>query len=233
MPTETPCDQPPRFSAVIFDMDGLLLDTERIALETFGQACRELQIGDHPEVFFRCLGTSHIRAREFIREGMQGKVDHDIFWNEWDRHYKAAHASQPVPLKPGVTPLLTMLASRQLPMAVATSTRSADALQKLESAGIVGHFTAIIGGEQVEDGKPHPAIYLKAARTLGVNPADCLALEDSDNGVRAAVAAGMTVIQVPDLVAPSAALRELGHTVLGSLDDVSAFAFGPASERPA
>jgi beta-phosphoglucomutase-like phosphatase (HAD superfamily) len=82
-----------------------------------------------------------------------------------------------------------------------------------------------VGGDQVEYSKPHPAIYLKAAATLGAMPEKCLALEDSDNGVKSALSAGMTVIQVPDLVQPSSNLRELGHIILGSLRDVANHAF--------
>ena len=86
-------------------------------------------------------------------------------------------------------------------------------------------FVAIVGGDQVQKSKPHPDIYFKAAAILGVTPKNCLALEDSENGVRSAVSAGMTVVQIPDLVQPSLDLRGLGHIVLGSLRDVANYAF--------
>src|SRR5207253_2615312 len=120
---------------------------------------------------------------------------------------------------------LDHLDSLQIPVAVATSTKSARAMQKLGDAGIGGRFKAVIGGDQVENSKPHPDIYLKAAAALGVLAEKCLALEDSENGVRSAFSAGMTVIQVPDLVEPSEALRSLGHVILGSLREVPGYEF--------
>ena len=86
-------------------------------------------------------------------------------------------------------------------------------------------FDTIIGGDQVKKSKPHPDIYLKAAEALEVRTNDCLALEDSENGVRSAVAAGMTVVQIPDLVKPSYDLLKLGHIVLNSMQEVLHFEF--------
>ena len=130
-----------------------------------------------------------------------------------------------VPLKNGATELLARLTALAIPIAVATSTSSDRARQKLRSAGILTHFTAVIGGDQVTNSKPHPDIYANAADVLGVTPAKCLALEDSENGVRSATSAGMTVIQIPDLVQPTQALRSLGHIILNSLRDVRTYAF--------
>ena len=87
-------------------------------------------------------------------------------------------------------------------------------------AGIIQSFDAIVTGEQVEKSKPEPEIYLEAAKRLKVNPGDCLAIEDSENGVRAAFRADMTVIQIPDLIKPSPEILALGHTVMGSLFEV-------------
>jgi HAD superfamily hydrolase (TIGR01509 family) len=219
-----------RFAAVIFDMDGLLLDTERIAFETFVLACQHFELGDQAAVFYRCLGTNQARGHEVLREGLGGRVDPVTFGGVWESHYVAATSTRPVPLKPGVKQLLADLDQLGVPAAVATSTSSERAAKKLDAAGLGRHFAAVVGGDQVEHSKPHPAIYLRAADVLGVDPARCLALEDSDNGVRAAVSAGMTVIQIPDLVPPSPELLALGHTVLESLDQVAAFAFG-ATQR--
>jgi beta-phosphoglucomutase-like phosphatase (HAD superfamily) len=110
-------------------------------------------------------------------------------------------------------------------MAVATSTRTKRATEKLGDAGLLDYFKIVIGGDQVEQGKPDPEIYLKAASALSSAPSRCLALEDSANGVKAAVAAGMTVVQIPDLVPPSDELLQLGHIVLSSLADVPKYDF--------
>jgi beta-phosphoglucomutase-like phosphatase (HAD superfamily) len=114
-------------------------------------------------------------------------------------------------------------------MAIATSSGTSHAIAKLQQAGLLGRFRTVVGADQVQKPKPDPEVYLKAAGLLGVDPRACLAVEDSEYGVRAAHAAGMTVIQVPDLTEPSADLRALGHIVLASLKEVAGYPF--AAER--
>ena len=216
-------------------MDGLLLDTERIALLTFLEACEHFGIGEQTEVFNRCIGTNEALGLAILEAGLEGKVDHLEFRRAWESRYAAATTGRPIPLKDGAADLLGQFASLSIPMAVATSTNTARAMQKLRDAGILDRFDAIVGGDQVSRSKPDPAIYLKAAATLGVAPGKCLALEDSENGVRAALSSGMTVVQVPDLVEPAPHVREFGHIILGSLREVADHAFpdeaGPGSRR--
>ena len=208
------------FHAVIFDMDGLLLDTERIALGCFLETCAYFGIEDHIELFVRCIGTNQALGEQILKEGLRGKVDYLEFGRIWDKNYTEKTSKEPVPLKAGAMELLEYLELRQVPTAVATSTNSEKAKQKLLQTGILNHFNAVIGGDQVERGKPNPDIYLEASRAIGIKPDKCLALEDSENGVRSAMNAGMAVIQVPDLVQPSPALLEYGHIVLSSLNAV-------------
>jgi len=108
----------------------------------------------------------------------------------------------------------------QIPVAVATSTRSTHALDRLAKAGLLDYFEFVVGGDQVKNSKPNPEIYLTATEKLQCDPKNCLAFEDSENGVRAALGAGLRVIQVPDLVVPSAEVVALGHTILASLSEV-------------
>ncbi len=216
---------PKRFHAAIFDMDGLLLDTERIALLTFLEACEHFGIGAQTEVFNRCIGTSEALGLAILEAGLEGKVDHREFRRDWESRYVASTTHRPIPLKDGAADLLEHLASLSMPLAVATSTNTPRATQKLRDAGILDRFDAIVGGDQVPRSKPNPDIYLKAAATLGADPGKCLALEDSENGVRAALSSGMTVIQVPDLVDPAPHVREFGHIILRSLREVADHAF--------
>lgn len=102
-------------------------------------------------------------------------------------------------MKPGALELLAHLESRGTAIGLATSSRTSRALDNLERAGMAGYFRAVIGGDQVEQGKPHPDIYLKALSTLRSHPEDAIALEDSDHGIRAAFAAGVRVIHIPDI----------------------------------
>jgi HAD superfamily hydrolase (TIGR01509 family) len=214
-----------RFRAAIFDLDGLLLDTERVALAAFADTCAQFALEDHSELFIRCIGTNESLGREILRQGLSGKVDYRQFEETWSRRCIERMATHPVAVKSGAAELLEQLAALGVPTAVATSSRTARARQKLTDVGLLHHFAAVIGGDQVIHSKPAPDIYLRAAALLGVPPRGCLALEDSENGVRAAVRAGMTVVQIPDLIEPSDALRALGHIVLPSLREVADYPF--------
>ncbi len=214
-----------RFRAVLFDMDGLLLDTERQAFESFNRVCEHLGLGDQAHIFARCIGANRAAGWKALEDGLQDKVDFAKFVNTWDALHTESTAAQPIPLKEGVFELLDHLAAAGLPCGVATSTSTAKAKQKLTQTGLLDRFVAVVGGDQVERSKPHPDIYLHAAATLGYSAEHCLALEDSENGVRAAVSAGMTVIQIPDLLQPSPELRALGHIVLDSLHAVRTYGF--------
>ena len=213
------------FSAVIFDMDGLILDTERLAFEAFQTTSSRFGLDDLSELFKQCIGTNDELGKSILKDGLDGVADYKEFGLAWMREYKRITLERPIPLKHGVEELLPYIESIEVPMAVATSTQALRAKEKLEDAGLLDYFKFIIGGDQVERGKPHPEIYLKAASALASAPSKCLALEDSANGVKAAVAAGMTVVQIPDLVPPSDELLLLGHIVLSSLADVPKYDF--------
>jgi HAD superfamily hydrolase (TIGR01509 family) len=206
-------------------MDGTLLDTERVAQEAFFAACAELGITPRRDLLLRCVGAAEPMARKVIREGFGPTLDCDAFFQGWNRHFAQLSQASPAPLKEGALALLDTVAQLGLPMAIATSSGTVHALAKLRQAGLLQRFKAVIGADQVQRPKPDPEVYLKAAGQLGVDPRACLALEDSEYGVRAAHAAGMTVIQVPDMTPPSADLRALGHIVLASLEEVAGYPF--------
>jgi HAD superfamily hydrolase (TIGR01509 family) len=206
-------------------MDGTLLDTERVAQEAFFMACNEFGVTPRTDLLLRCVGAAGPIARKVIEEGYGSSLDCDAFFANWSRHFAQLSLVTPVPLKEGALALLDAVAQLGLPMAIATSSGTVQALEKLRQAGLLERFTAVIGADQVTRPKPDPEVYLKAAGLLGVDPQACLAVEDSEYGVRAAHAAGMTVIQVPDMTQPSADLRALGHIVLASLKEVAGYPF--------
>lgn len=214
-----------QFEAIVFDMDGLLLDTERIALSVFLETCDQMGVCGQEDLFIRCIGTNQAIAREVLKAGLQGQVDHLVFEQVWDGKYADRISRGPIPMKEGAAELVERIAALRIPAAVATSTRTARAQEKLRKSGILARFQAVVGGDQVQNGKPAPDIYLRAAEILNARAEACLALEDSENGVRAALGAGMTVVQIPDLVQPSTDLLALGHIVLRSLSDVASYPF--------
>jgi HAD superfamily hydrolase (TIGR01509 family) len=206
-------------------MDGTLLDTERVAQEAFIAACAELGVTPRMDLLLRCVGAAAPIAREIIQDGYGPSLDGEAFYEEWNRHFTRLSLVTPAPLKEGAVALLDAVAELGLPMAIATSSGTVHALEKLRQAGVLERFKAVIGADQVVRPKPDPEVYLKAAGCLGADPRACLAVEDSEYGVRAAHAAGMTVIQVPDLSQPSADLRAVGHIVLASLQEVAGYPF--------
>lgn len=191
---------PMPYAAVIFDMDGLLLDTERVAQEARAEACAALGL-DVPFDFFvtRLLGTDHATGTALLREFVGRDFDNDRLDQLWqaacDRRYAAG-----VPLRPDVHAMLDLVDNLPLPKAIATSTRTRRAWDKLDSAGLAHRFETLVGFDCVTAPKPAPDPYLLAAQRLGADPATCLAFEDSDTGTRSALAAGMTVVQVPDML---------------------------------
>lgn len=204
--------------AVIFDMDGLMLDSERALLGCLAQAGAE---AGHalPEAFLLSLiGSSDALTRQRIAEQVGADAVDALLQDSYARYERLVAAG--VPHRPGIIDLLDTLVAHGVPRAVATSTRRPLALRKLESAGLLRYFEHVATSSDVARPKPAPDIYLLAAARLGVEPRHCLALEDSPTGVRAALAAGMTVIQVPDLLQPDADVRALGHAIAGSLHDV-------------
>jgi HAD superfamily hydrolase (TIGR01509 family) len=213
---------PDTIAAVVFDMDGLLLDSEQIAYDIGRQVSLDLGIPWTHEVAMQLIGRNS-REHEALLKGAFGP-DYPlaIHQAEFGRRYEAVIAAGTIPLKPGVMALFDQLDARAIPRAVATSTRRSRALPKLEAVGLLARVDTVVAGDEVARGKPEPDIFLAAAERLGQAPGDCLALEDSNAGVRAAHAARMQVVMVPDLLQPAEDVRAAGIEVAASLLDIAA-----------
>ncbi|MBO0213473.1 HAD family phosphatase [Vibrio sp. Vb2880] len=208
------------FQAAIFDMDGLLLDTERVCIEIFEQACQAVGVPFLRDLYLSVIGRNAAGIEATLRAGYGPDLDYMQLHNEWRTRYNAVVKHQAIPVKQGVIELLEWLKAEHIPTAVATSTQRDVASIKLRLSGLDRYFDSVATGCEVNQGKPHPEIYLLAASRLDVAPAQCLAFEDSNNGVRSAVAAKMIAYQIPDLVMPSDDVVALGHRIRPTLSDV-------------
>lgn len=222
------------FEALLFDMDGLLLDTEREFMDALVEISAPIGLArDRVEDFFRDLvGTSAAQTSVRLADFLPRDVDAAAFEQHW-RTTNAARRKGAVPLRPMVGDVLPVLAQTGHPMAVVTSTKRGPALEHLEHAGLLSYFDLVVAGDDVTANKPDPAPYLQAARMLGVNPVRCAAFEDSDTGTHAAVSAGCITTQIPDLRPVGKPLPDLGQYIapdlhkavrhLGLLDHVASF----------
>jgi len=209
---------PDQLKAVIFDMDGVLIDSEVLYQKAAINSARALGFELRSELLLLTVGTTGDRTEQIIKEGM----GEDFPFAEYDynlRQWLAARMMAHVPVKPGVRELLCLLNEREIPLAVATSTGEEAAHHHLNRSDLAPHFDAIITRDDVVNGKPHPEPYLLAAERLEVEPELCLAIEDSHNGVRSAFAAGMQTIMVPDMLA---ATKEIRAMCIAVMDDLHA-----------
>lgn len=212
------------FSAVVFDMDGTILDTETVFRSVVFEVCGELGFEMTEDVHLSMVGSSHETTNKLLIEAYGVSFPYALF-DEKCRVIMGERMRGEVPVKAGAREILIELRERGIPAAIATSSRRPHADLHLGTAGLVDMFETIVTRDDVVNPKPHPEPYLTAARRLGVDPAECLALEDSFSGVRAAHAAGMQTVMVPDLVHPSEEIRALGIAILESLEHVRRLAF--------
>ena len=202
--------------AVIFDMDGLLIDSEAIYLRAMQTAARAVGRDMSLEFCHSMVGVPGHECNLMIQE-LYG-VDFDL--KEFRVHV-SAHVRQSmderVPIKPGVVELLDFLAGHDLPRAVASSAQRATIENHLGKAGLLPRFTTYAGRDDVALPKPAPDVYLEAARRLGVAPQRCVAFEDSSIGLAAAHAAGMKAFIVPDILRPTPEAEAKAIAVLPDL----------------
>lgn len=207
-----------RVRAAVFDMDGLLLDSERIVARAWVLAAQRLGVEFDAQFGLTLIGRNAEDSRRMLADHLPRGYPLDRFFCACREAWDEITAREGVPVKPGVHALLDWIGRRRWPCAVATSTAHERACAELSRVELMPRFHALVGGDEIARGKPAPDIYREAAKRLGVVAAECVAFEDSEPGVRAALAAGMQVFMVPDIAPVPGALALLPVSIVASLD---------------
>jgi HAD superfamily hydrolase (TIGR01509 family) len=205
---------------VIFDMDGVIFDSERACLNTWTEAAAGFGITDVGEVFERCIGTNKNQTRQIVEDAYAGTCGEGIadkLLAESSRLFHAKYDGGNLPIKDGVSEILEYLKGSNIRCAVASSTRKAVVEAELRDAGLLDYFEEIIGGDAVKISKPDPEIYLMACDKMQVEPVKAFAIEDSYNGIRSAHAAGMRPIMVPDMIPADAEMERVAEVICRDL----------------
>ncbi|MEG1884225.1 MAG: HAD family phosphatase [Clostridia bacterium] len=208
---------------VVFDMDGVLFDTELLMIRCWEQVAEKYAIPDIVTTCRRCIGINRVETNRIFQDRYGTLFDVEKMRQEVDESFENELNTHGMPQKPHAESLLRFLNSAGFHIALATSTVSQQARFELEQANFLQNFEVIIGGEMVAKSKPAPDIFLTACQNLGSSPEETYVIEDSLNGIRAAYAANTIPLMVPDLIEPSAEIRSLCHAVFSDLSEVKNF----------
>lgn len=209
-----------RYQAVVFDMDGVIFDTERLVIEFWKEVAKKHNIPNVEHTCIQCLGTNRVRTREIFLENYGADFPFDPYRAEVTELFNTHYKGVPLPTKPGVRELLSYLQEQDIKVGLASSTAQHLVRDEIGTAGLLPYFQTLVCGDMVEHSKPAPDIFLKACEILNADPTKSIAIEDSFNGIRSAHCAGMTPIMVPDQVQPTDEIRALAFHVMPSLLDV-------------
>lgn len=207
-------------NTIIFDMDGVLFDTEKIGNICWVEAAERMGLGDLSEGNIGCIGLNRNDSVALMHRLYGEAFPMDDFWKTVSDLMKEKIINEGLPIKKGVMELLTFLKEKKFKIGLASSSAKQNVMRNLEQSKLGHYFDYIVGGDMVEHSKPEPDIYLKACEGMQTVPEEAFAVEDSPNGIRAAYRAGMKVMMVPDLIAPDDELKEMLYGLFPSLIEV-------------
>lgn len=209
--------------AVIFDMDGVIFDSERLVVETWVEVAAKYGIEGIEEACAACVGINAQATQEKMCEIYGPDFPYNQYKAEASALYHERYDDGRLPMKPGIRELLVFLQKNEIPVAVASSTRRAVVEQEIRDAGLLPFFDKIICGDMVKRSKPAPDIFLKAAEELGALQENCYVIEDSYNGIRGAHTAGMHPIMVPDMLPVTEEMKALSEQIFSTLHEVKTY----------
>ena len=211
-----------KFKAVVFDMDGVMFDTESVCMKSWDTVGEEMGIGKAGYMVYKTLGMTAQAAIEILQNEFGKDFDAKLFKQKGRECSYKYFNDFGVPEKPFLHEALEYLKEKGYKLAVASSTSSDSVFHHLEEKNITHYFDKVICGDMIKNSKPAPDIYLKACEELGVAPGQALAVEDSFNGIRSAYAAGLYTVMVPDQLPPIEEILALVDKKCDSLTELQA-----------
>lgn len=205
------------YKAVIFDMDGVIFDSEKRVVECWKEIADKYGVPDIEAACRECFGCNQVVAKEKFLKRYGENFPYVEYKKEMSDLFHERYDNGNLPMLPGVIEILEFLKANDKKIALASSTRRASVESGLTWAGIIDYFDAIICGDMVSRSKPEPDIFLKACEELMVKPEEAYAIEDSYNGIRAAYRGGLMPIMVPDMMEPDDEMRGMCVTIEESL----------------
>ncbi|OHB05785.1 MAG: hypothetical protein A3A26_01675 [Candidatus Zambryskibacteria bacterium RIFCSPLOWO2_01_FULL_47_14] len=212
-----------RFEAFIFDMDGLMFDTERLGLEGYRHAAHQHGYNLENGAFHDIIGRTASDAKRLLHEKFGSDFPVEKIREARRRYVAEILNVSGMPIKSGLMELLEYLKKKKVLLAIASSSSRRGVERNLKNAGIINNFKVIVCGDEITHGKPNPEIFLKTAEKLSKEPSTCVVLEDSLLGLEAAHAAGMIPIMIPDMQHPTDVIRRMAYRIFPSLHDVRAY----------
>lgn len=206
--------------AVIFDMDGTLLDSERIGLKVWQYVIDKYSLPFDLSLPYRSIGLNYTSMQNLFLTELGDDYPFEKYWKCVKQKFSEYEEKNGIPVKQGFNELCTYLKANKIGMYVATSTYHASAAKELEHSGILGYFDGIIGGDEITKGKPDPEIFIKAAELSGYNKENCLVIEDSTNGLKAGINSGIRTVYIKDIVDVPSEIADKAYAKCEALDDV-------------
>lgn len=205
---------------IVFDMDGLMIDTEKLLAKFWRESAAEYGFNMNDEILHGMRSLSHSLAESYLKNIFGESFDYNAIRKRRIELMNYYIEKNGIEVKKGLFELLEYLKQNNYKMAVATSNPLERAEKYLKKINAFDFFEKIIGGDMIENGKPAPDIYLTACREIGLEPYECTALEDSPNGIKSAYSAGCKTIMIPDLTFPDDDTKSMLYGLCGSLDEV-------------
>ena len=209
-----------KYKAVIFDMDGVIFDSERLVFEEWLALAKKYDLTGMEEVYYKCIGVNAASTRQIFLDYYGPDFPYDDYVKEISASFHARYDHGRLPMKPGIAELLSYLKKEGYLIGLASSTKKSIVEREITDAGLITYFNDLTCGDMLKKSKPEPDIFLMACNHLQVLPREAVTIEDSYNGIRAAYRAGTIPVMVPDMIQPDEEIKQLAYMICKDLFEV-------------